>query len=77
MVMSPTACNPIGVVKGLKIVDDTTSPRLKARLPFAFCDHAVDDPAMGIEATIAKPTRMFCTSSGLCHNFMVSMTTAM
>ena len=36
--------------------------------PSAFCDQAVDEPAIGIEATRASPTRMFCTSSGLCQS---------
>jgi hypothetical protein len=35
--------------------------------PLAFCDQAVDDPAIGIAATSAKPSRIFCVSSGLCH----------
>ena len=46
-------------------------------LPLAFCDQAVDDPAIGIEATSASPTSKFCTSSGLCQMRSDCITRAM
>jgi len=65
--MPATARNPTGVRSGLSAVEPSTSPRLSARLPLAFCTHAVDEPAIGMAPIIASPTRMFCASSGLCQ----------
>ena len=48
-------------------MEPRTRPRLRARSPSAFCDHAADDPAIGTEATKVSPTRMCWTSVGLCH----------
>jgi hypothetical protein len=67
----------MGVVSGLRNVEHRTKPRLSAKLPFAFCDQAVEEPAIGIDATSARPTRMFWTSSGLCQNCIVSITMPM
>src|SRR5690349_4149118 len=50
------------------MVERTTKPRMSAGLPFPFCTQTVDDPAIGIDAMIAKPTRTFWTSSALCQN---------
>ena len=49
---------------GLRMVEKKTNPRLKARLPLEFCAHAVDDPAIGMAATSARPTRIYWTSNG-------------
>jgi hypothetical protein len=43
---------------GLSAVVLKTSPMLNAMLPLQFCDHAVDAPAIGIEATKARPTNI-------------------
>jgi hypothetical protein len=48
----------MGVKIGLKIVVSRTSPKLKAKLPPAVFDHAVDDPVIGIDATTATPTNI-------------------
>lgn len=62
--MYPTAFSPIGVVIGLKMVEKTTKPSDNARFPLDFCDQAVEDAAIGIEAIRAKPTIIFSSSGG-------------
>src|SRR5262245_12925818 len=52
----PTAWKTTGVVRGLRRVDSSTRPRLKARLPLACCDHSVEVAATGMEAIRARPT---------------------
>ena len=52
---------------GLSSVDPRTSPRLKAMSPSAACAHPVDDPAMGIDDTSARPTRTIAASSESCQ----------
>ena len=53
--IQPMACRTSGVLRGLRQVDRTTSPTLRARSPSAFCAQAVAEPATGMEAMSARP----------------------
>ena len=56
-----------GAVSGLSSVDPSTSPRLSAMSPSAACAHPVDEPAIGIDETSARPINTIAASSGLCQ----------